>query len=114
MEPLVSGAMRLRSTLLLLLLAAHLVLVASPVFATDVVAFTEGDTEAEEPEEQDEGSQLGIVPAVETPPVEADDSEQPWTQRFLAPTLMALGALGLAGSFLYYWVRIRGRYKLAG
>jgi hypothetical protein len=55
----------------------------------------------------------GAGPAVESPPAEADEDEQPWTVRYLAPTTLLLGLLALGGSVLYYGVRIRGRYKVA-
>lgn len=51
-------------------------------------------------------------PAVEAPPEAAEDEEQPWTARFLAPTVLLLGVVALGGSVLYYGIRIRGRYKV--
>jgi hypothetical protein len=52
-------------------------------------------------------------PAVEAPPEAADDEEQPWTARYLAPGVLVLGIVALAGSALYYGVRIRGKYRVS-
>lgn len=52
-------------------------------------------------------------PAVEVPEVSEEAEEQPWTQRFLAPAMVALGAVAIAATGAYYVVRIRGRYRLA-
>ncbi len=51
-------------------------------------------------------------PAVEAPPEAAEEEEAPWTTRFLAPTVLAIGVIALVGSVLYYGVRVRGRYKV--
>jgi hypothetical protein len=51
-------------------------------------------------------------PAVEVPEEAEDETEKPWTQRFLAPATLLLGALALGGSLLYYGVRVRGRYRV--
>lgn len=105
--------MRIRQTLLLVALAAYSVLAVAPATAwSQVLAFTEGETEGEEEVVEDQGSELGIVPAVEAPPEVPETTDAPWTERFLAPTVLALGVLGIAGSVLYYGARVRGRYKV--
>ena len=104
-------------TFLSALLAGVLVLMlAAPAWAGDelVVAFTEGETETDtEVVEQDPGSELGIEPAVPAEPAEEDEEDRPWTQRFLAPTVLALGAVALIGAVVYYGARVRGKYKVA-
>ena len=52
------------------------------------------------------------VPAVETPPDAAEEEEEPWTARYLAPTTLLLGLVALGGSLLYYGLRVRGRYRV--
>ncbi len=88
--------------------------VAAPGWAGDdvVLAFTEGESEQEVVEE-DPGSELGIEPAVPAAPEEEEEAESPWTQRFLAPTVLALAAVGLVGAVAYYGARLRGKYKVA-
>lgn len=73
-----------------------------------LVMFPVGHALAAEPP----ATPAGTGPAVEAPPPAADEPEQPWTARFLAPTVMLLGGLALGGSVLYYAVRIRGRYTV--
>ena len=106
--------MRIRMHLSAAFATLFVVLAVTPAFADDPLtfAFTEGESEAEVVEE-DQGSQLGIEPAVEAPPVEEPDDARAWTQRFLAPAVLALGVLGLIGSMIYYGVRVRGKYRVA-
>jgi len=54
-----------------------------------------------------------VQPAVEAPPVAAEDTEQPWTERFLAPTVLAIGVLSVVGAAGFYLVRVRGRYTVS-
>ncbi len=115
---------RLSATLLVALLAA---LTLSLVVLPAAMAFTEADTEQEgttdgepadgetvdgETTDGDVGSELGIIPVEQAPPAEPEETEQPWTQRFLAPIVLLLGALGLVGSVLFYGVRLKGRYRV--
>lgn len=106
--------MRTRTLLTAALVTILLVMAAAPALAGDVMtlAFTEGETESEVVEEE-QGSQLGIEPAVEAPPTVEAEEERPWTQRFLAPAVLVLGLLALIGSVLYYGARVRGRYRVA-
>lgn len=100
--------MRIRAGFVILLLA-----VAAFVAAAPALAFTEGESEGDtEVVEEDQGSELGIEPAVEAPPVAEDEPDRPWTQRFLAPTVLALGVVGLLGSIAYYGMRVRGKYRV--
>jgi hypothetical protein len=52
-------------------------------------------------------------PAVEAPAEAADEEEQPWTARYLAPAVLLLAVVAIGGSVLYYAVRIRGKYTVA-
>jgi hypothetical protein len=54
-----------------------------------------------------------VQPAVEAPPVSVEETEQPWTARFLAPTVVAIGVLSVAGAAVFYLVRVRGRYTVS-
>ncbi len=87
---------------------------AAPVAAFAVeeytVAFTAAETEAEEDEAP--ANMSGVEPAVEAPPASEDEEEQPWTARFLAPTLLALGVVITVIATGYYATRIRGRYRV--
>jgi hypothetical protein len=82
----------------------------------DATEGDETDEEGVEGEGVDEGegteSELGIVPAATIPPAADDTLEQPWTQRFLAPTVLILGVLGLIGAVAYYGMRVKGRYRV--
>lgn len=75
---------------------------------------TEGEGVEGEGVDEGEGtdSELGIVPAETIPPAADDSFEQPWTQRFLAPTILILGVLGLIGSVAYYGMRVKSRYRV--
>ena len=69
---------------------------------------------AEEMTEEDEApsNESGLVPAEEAPPAGEEDEEQPWTARFLAPTVLAIGVIALVISVAYYGLRVRGRYEV--
>ncbi len=51
-------------------------------------------------------------PAVIVSEGEEEATEDPWTSRFLAPTVAVLGALAVGSAAAYYVVRIRGRYRV--
>lgn len=98
--------------LALTLLASLFVAVPAAAIAIridgDIVA-TEEDSTDEAPN-VDDGT--GVVPAVEAPPVAPEEEEQPWTARFLAPAVLALGVGAFAATAVYYGVRIRRRYEV--
>lgn len=77
--------------------------------ATAVLAYTEAPepttTEASEPSS-------GIVPAEEAPDVAEEEEEQPWTARFLAPTVLAIGAIATVATIVVYGLRVRARYEV--
>jgi hypothetical protein len=52
------------------------------------------------------------VPAEEAPAPEAEAEDEPWTARFLAPTVLAIGVITLLVSAGYYLVVVRGRYEV--
>ncbi|HEX9642417.1 MAG TPA: hypothetical protein VGC11_00260 [Acidimicrobiia bacterium] len=54
----------------------------------------------------------GPVPAEEAPAPEAEPEDEPWTARFLAPTVLAIGVITLLVSAGYYLVVVRGRYEV--
>ena len=62
----------------------------------------------------DGGSRLitGDAPAVEAPREVVDEKEEPWTARFLAPTVLLIGIVALGGSIFYYGSRVRGKYRV--
>lgn len=107
--------MRFRTTFSVALIGMLMLVAAAPAWAGDdlVLAFTEGESEQEVVEE-DPGSELGIEPAVPAAPAEEEEAaDSPWTQRFLAPTVLALAGVGLIGALVYYGARVRGKYKVA-
>ena len=46
-------------------------------------------------------------------PEAAEEEEDPWTARFLAPAVVVLCVVAIGASASYYVVRIRGRYRIA-
>lgn len=94
---------------------SFLFVVAALVLAPAQVALADGDTlilatEAEEDSEMVEQAPSGA--AVDADPGEEEAVEQPWTQRFLVPTLLLLGVVGVGSSFLVYIFRLRSRYTV--
>jgi hypothetical protein len=95
------------------LLAMLLVIVAGPAAAAEGTGLTLATAETE-----DEGADVSdepmtdVVPAVEAEEGAEEEAEQPWTSRFLVPTVLAMGALGVVAAFGFYVVRVRGRYRV--
>jgi len=54
----------------------------------------------------------GEAPAVVVPPPEAPDTELPWTDRFLIPTLVVTALLVVGGVTIYYFTRVKNRYRI--
>lgn len=103
------------------LLAAVFLLLSAPALAAmaqDVDSPLLLATEAESEGEGDEApptttvSEGGIAPAELAPVAEEADSDEPWTAKFLAPTVAILGALGVVAAFVLYGIRLRGRYRV--
>lgn len=51
-------------------------------------------------------------PAVVVPAPGVEETESPWTARFLAPASVVIAAIAIGASASYYIVRIRGRYRV--
>jgi hypothetical protein len=51
-------------------------------------------------------------PAVEVPPPAAEDEQDPWTARFLAPAVVVIAVVAVGAAVSYYVVRVRGRYRV--
>lgn len=92
------------------------------VFASIVVALVALPATAAVSQEGEEGEtdpgveQISVdpdmQPASPIPPVEEEPEEQPWTNRFFIPTLVLLTVGLIAGLFIYYFARIKGRYRV--
>jgi len=95
-----------------LVAAGFLVACLGVALARQAAAFTEAGTEGEDSTTTTTVGESGVAPAVPAPPAEEEDEEQPWTARFLAPTVLALGVVGLVAATSFYAVRIRGRYRV--
>ena len=50
--------------------------------------------------------------AVDVPPVEPAEAPDPWTSRYLIPTILALTVVVIGGVIVYYLVAIKGRYTV--
>ena len=90
------------------MIAVLVLSVASPVLATE--SSTEGDTTETTvvPEQISEGE----GPAVVAPPAPADETEQPWTVRFIYPTIAIVTILLVGGLAIGYNRSIRKRYQV--
>lgn len=51
-------------------------------------------------------------PAEEFEPEEEEEEEDPWTARYLAPTVAAMAGVVLVLVVVGYGVRVRGRYRV--
>jgi hypothetical protein len=111
MWPTVKPAARL----LVLLLTAGIVLTLPTVALASadgsVILATEEPSDEEAPPEEPTFEE-GQEPAVIAPPASEQETEQPWTSRFLAPTLLLMGLIALVGAIAYYGVRVRSRYEV--
>ncbi len=52
------------------------------------------------------------TPAVEVEEAPTEGEDEPWTARYLAPTVLAMGAVVIALVVVFYAVRVRGRYRV--
>ena len=71
-------------------------------------------------QEGEEGDEVEVAPtsvdsgaAIEIPPIDPIEAPDPWTTRFLIPTILALTVVVIGGVVVYYLVAIKGRYKVA-
>jgi len=107
--------MRTRLPFVLGLVVVSGVLLAAPAAAADALTLAFTAAEEEEAPAEEEGemvSEGGVVPAVEAPPGDEGAGDQPWTFRYMVPTVLAIGVLGLVGAGIYYAFGIRGRYQV--
>ena len=51
--------------------------------------------------------------AVEVPPVAEVETVDPWTTRYLIPTILALTVVVIGGAVVYYLVGIKAKYNVA-
>lgn len=93
----------------LLLLVAIFAGLPAAALGAETLAFTEAETEEEEPAAENTS---GVTPAVEAPAGDAEEAEQPWTSRFLVPAVLSLGIIAVVLVIVYYGVRMRGRYEI--
>ena len=67
-------------------------------------------------EESDEAEVAPITvdsgAAVDVPPIEPAEAPDPWTTRYLIPTILALTVVVVGGVIVYYLVAIKGRYAV--
>jgi hypothetical protein len=102
---------RLRPILLLGLIASFIVAMALPVLATEGATEDEG-TETTETTVAPEPIFENGEPAVVIPPTEEAEDAQPWTSRFIYPTLVAVTILLVVGLVIGYNHSIRNRYTV--
>ena len=72
------------------------------------LAFTEAPPETT----AEEVGSSGVTPAEEAPPAAVEEEDQPWTARFLAPAVFALGVLITVATVVGYGWRVRSRYEV--
>ena len=106
------GAVRIAARLLVLL-AVLAALLALPVaaFAGDSLLLAT-DEPAEEEMSEEPMFEEGQEPAEIAPPESESEEEQPWTYRFIAPTIVILGVLTTIGVVAYHGVRVRSQYEV--
>ena len=99
----------MKRPLTLVLIAVFTLALASPAFATESSGEEEPTTETTVAEEPDFG---GTPPAVVIPPADAEEEEQPWTARFIYPTIVIITILLVIGTAVMYNRSVRKRYKV--
>jgi hypothetical protein len=98
---------------LLVVLGVVAVLLALPLaaFAGDGLVLAT-DEPADEEVSEEPMFEEGQEPAEIAPPQSESDEEQPWTYRFIAPTIVILGVVSLIGVVAYHGVRVRSQYEV--
>ncbi len=99
---------RIHRFVLLSLIAALFMVVASPAHATEDSTETEVTESTVAPVQISQGE----GPAVEVPPVVSEVPEQPWTARFIYPAIVAFTILLILGLIIGYNRKIRNRYEV--
>jgi putative copper export protein len=104
--PSLAAMQRIRPLLVSALAAVLLVALASPSFATvDENEVEDVTTTTVEAPVFEDGE-----PAIVIPPIEEAEEEQPWTARFIYPTIVIGTLLLIVGLIWAYNRRIRHRY----
>jgi hypothetical protein len=109
---LVRSASRLLVLIVVLGIAFTLPVAVAAASVDDSMVLATAEAEEEEAPPEEPVFEEGQEPAVIAPPASESETEQPWTSRFLAPTLLVIGLLALIGAIVYYGVRIRSRYEV--
>jgi len=90
-------------------------LIAMFALAITLPAFAAQDTGEEETTETTVAAEHDhLAPAVPAPPPEKVDDEQPWTARFIYPTIAAVTVILLIGLAIGYNRSIKKRYTVVG
>jgi beta-lactamase regulating signal transducer with metallopeptidase domain len=103
-----------RRILLLVTIALLAAIATAPaVFAAGDAGLVLATAESEDDgEEMVDEPMTDVIPAVETVEPAEEEEDQPWTSRFLVPTVLAIGALGVVAAAAFYVVRVRGKYRV--
>ena len=99
---------RVRSLLLVALAVTAMLAVTAPALATEGSTEEETTTTTVAEEPQFENGE----PAVVIPPAEEAEEDQPWTSRFIYPTIVIGTILLIVGIAWAYNRRIRHRYNV--
>lgn len=95
----------------LAIVALVILALAAPALATESTGESEGG-ESTETTVATTPSFEGDPPAVVVPPVVIEIEEQPWTARFIYPTIAVVTVLLIAGVAIGYNRRIRKKYQV--
>jgi len=86
-------------------------LVAGLIFLLPAIAVGSQDEESGDAEATPISVDSGA--AIDVPPVDPPETANPWTSRYLIPTILALTVVVIGGVVVYYLVAIKGRYAVA-
>ncbi len=100
--------MRIRRVALSIVLFAVLSIPLTGIARVDVIAAVEETTETTVAAEL-----IYETPAISLPPVVEEETELPWTTKFLVPASIALAALAVFGTAVQYFLKVvKNRYKV--
>ena len=99
---------RIHRLVVLSLIAVLFMVVVSPAHATEDSTETEVTESTVAPVQISEGE----GPAVEVPPGVIEVPAQPWTARFIYPTIVVITILLILGLIIAYNHKIRNRYEV--
>jgi uncharacterized membrane protein YhiD involved in acid resistance len=97
---------RVRTAILIGVGAVLVLMLGAPALAT------ESQTDSTTTTVATDTTQPGEQPAVVIPDVPPEEEKQPWTSRFLYPTIVALTIILIVGTLIGYNRTIRHRYKV--